>query len=128
MLTADSEGVTVRGYYGTYYVADSALHNGGRIFLMKSEQSGDIEDMIVSDDGRVMHHTVRDVFDALSAQTGDTWRDLERLLDEFHSANVKRLTTSERKRFNALYKAAKTLLAELIMSLDGRTDNNPRAA
>jgi hypothetical protein len=71
MLTADSDGITIPGYYGTYYVADCAVHNGEHVYLLRSEQSSGIEALIVSGDGSVLRFTVYDMFDILASRTGD---------------------------------------------------------
>ena len=40
-ITANTDGITVEGHTGTWYVINETVHNGRPIFLLEHEEHGD---------------------------------------------------------------------------------------
>ena len=40
-ITVNTSGITVKGYTGTWYVINEAVHNGNAVFLLEHEEHGD---------------------------------------------------------------------------------------
>jgi len=40
-ITSNTDGITVEGHSGTWYVINEAVHNGKNIFLLEHEEHGD---------------------------------------------------------------------------------------
>jgi len=40
-ITTNTDGISIKGHIGTWYVIDETFHNGKAIFLLEHEEHGD---------------------------------------------------------------------------------------
>jgi len=40
-ITANTDGISVKGHIGTWYVVNETVHNGNTVFLLEHEEHGD---------------------------------------------------------------------------------------
>ena len=65
-ITAHTENIKIKGYYGTWYVIDYKKYKGQDLFLLESEQHGDeVPCLIITKTGHIKLDDVYNGFDEL---------------------------------------------------------------